>query len=79
MRTSSLSTFSRSNTPKNTRIVVSFRIDKKLWLDFDNYVTSNYGNYKKSPLLESMIRQYMEKQSAIEKYKEDKKEELSRL
>jgi len=44
---------------KDRRIVVSFQCDRDLWLLFDEFMTEKYGNYKKSILIESLIRKYM--------------------
>ena len=41
------------------RSVVSFQVDRALWKEFDEYVTERYGNYKKSILIESLIRKYL--------------------
>jgi hypothetical protein len=41
------------------RLLVSFRCDKMLWFEFDAFMTEHYGNYKKSILIESLIRKYM--------------------
>lgn len=38
------------------RRLVSFQCDRNLWNEFDNYVVETYGNYKKSLVLESLIR-----------------------
>ncbi len=45
--------------PKRT--VVSFQCDYSLWNEFDQEIESTYGKYKKSAVIESLIRQYMDK------------------
>ena len=49
----------------NERIIVSFRIDKSLWIEFDDFMTERYGNYKKSILIESLIRKYMKQKNRL--------------
>lgn len=58
----------KTHTWDSDRIVVSFRIDKKLWYEFDEYLTERYGNYKKSLLIESLIEKYMAKKTTKEPY-----------
>lgn len=51
------------------RSVVSFQIDRELWKEFDEFVTERYGNYKKSILIESLIRKYLkQKKNASSTY-----------
>lgn len=45
------------------RLAVSFQCEKKLWLEFDKFMTDRYGNYKKSILIESLIRKYLKKKT----------------
>lgn len=47
------------------RIAVSFQCEKKLWYEFDKFMTDRYGNYKKSILIESLIRKYMKQKNRI--------------
>ena len=49
----------------NERIIASFRIDKSLWIEFDEFMTERYGNYKKSILIESLIRKYMKQKNRL--------------
>lgn len=51
-----------SDNWKHDRVVVSFRINKSLWIEFDELITERYGNYKKSFLIENLIKKYMIKQ-----------------
>lgn len=44
---------------KPRRGLVSFQIEEKLWKEFDNIVEKNHGKYKKSYIIESLIREYM--------------------
>jgi hypothetical protein len=44
---------------KPKRGLVSFQCEEKLWRDFDNKIEMKYGRYKKSYIIESLIRQYM--------------------
>ena len=39
--------------------VVSFQIDLKLWAEFDHRIESEYGRYKKSKIIENLIRNFM--------------------
>ena len=48
----------RSGKPK--RGLVSFQIEYKLWNEFDKAIEQHHGKYKKSYIIESLIRQYME-------------------
>jgi metal-responsive CopG/Arc/MetJ family transcriptional regulator len=47
--------------PKRT--VASFQIDYKLWNEFDSNVEEEYGKYKKSFIIEDLIRKYMAKKT----------------
>ncbi len=44
---------------KPKRGIVSFQIEEKLWRAFDQKVEKQYGRYKKSYIIESLIREYM--------------------
>lgn len=44
---------------KPKRGLVSFQCEKKLWQEFDNIVEKDHGKYKKSYIIESLIREYM--------------------
>ena len=44
---------------KPKRGLVSFQIEEKLWCDFDKKVEEDHGKYKKSYIIESLIREYM--------------------
>jgi hypothetical protein len=44
--------------PKKT--VVSFQCDLKIWNHFDDIVESEWGKYKKSLIIEDLIRKYIE-------------------
>jgi hypothetical protein len=44
---------------KPKRGLASFQIEEKLWNEFDRKVEQIYGKYKKSYILESLIRQFM--------------------
>lgn len=41
------------------RGLVSFQCEDKLWREFDKKVEQQYGRYKKSYIIESLIREYM--------------------
>jgi hypothetical protein len=41
------------------RGLASFQCEEKLWRDFDKKVEQQYGRYKKSYIIESLIREYM--------------------
>lgn len=58
----------RSHSWDGERIVVSFRCDKDLWMEFDTLMTEKYGNYKKSILIESLIRKYMKQKNKKKDY-----------
>lgn len=45
--------------PKRT--VVSFQISYPLWKDFDKVIEDEYGKYKKSLIIEDLIRKYLDK------------------
>lgn len=47
------------------RMAVSFQCDKELWMEFDKFMTDRYGNYKKSILIESLIRKYMKQKNRL--------------
>lgn len=49
------------------KTVVSFQCEYKLWNDFDEMVESEYGKYKKSLIIEDLIRKYMAKKNKIAK------------
>jgi len=55
----------KSHTWNEDRIIASFRCDKSLWLEFDKFMTDRYGNYKKSILIESLIRKYMKQKNRM--------------
>ena len=44
---------------KPKRGLVSFQCEEKLWCDFDKKVEEDHGKYKKSYIIESLIREYM--------------------
>ncbi|HET6717113.1 MAG TPA: hypothetical protein VFG90_08270 [Nitrososphaeraceae archaeon] len=44
---------------KPKRGLVSFQCEEKLWREFDKKVERQYGKYKKSYIIESLIREYM--------------------
>jgi hypothetical protein len=39
--------------------VVSFQCEMKLWREFDHKVEQDYGKYKKSLIIEELIRKFM--------------------
>lgn len=45
--------------PKRT--VVSFQISYPLWKDFDKVIEDEFGKYKKSLIIEDLIRKYLDK------------------
>jgi hypothetical protein len=45
---------------KPKRGLASFQIEEKLWKDFDTKVEQIYGKYKKSYILENLIRKFMD-------------------
>lgn len=47
----------RSGKPK--RALSSFQCEVKLWDEFDKLVEKEHGTYKKSYIIESLIREYM--------------------
>ena len=46
-------------TNSSKKGVVSFQIDLKLWAEFDHRIESEYGRYKKSKIIENLIRNFM--------------------
>jgi hypothetical protein len=44
------------------RGVVSFQCSDPLWKKFDRVVEKTYGKYKKSKILEEMIRRFVDKE-----------------
>lgn len=68
MRKTTSVTSNKSHNSDNMefkRSVVSFQIDRQLWKEFDEYVTERYGNYKKSILIESLIRKYLKQKKSL--------------
>jgi len=47
---------------KEKRTVVSFQCKNSIWKKFDRMIENKYGKYKKSSVLEEMIRRYVEKE-----------------
>ena len=45
--------------PKKT--VVSFQVNYSLWKHFDEVVENEYGRYKKSLIIEDLIKKYLAK------------------
>lgn len=54
------------NTDDKKKIVRSFQIGSKLWNEFDQLVENEFGQYKKSLVIEHLIRKFM-----IEKCKKE--------
>jgi hypothetical protein len=48
------------------RGVVSFQIEMSLWREFDRKVEDEYGKYKKSYIIENLIRKFMQSQKKID-------------
>ncbi|MDF2736334.1 MAG: hypothetical protein K0S93_190 [Nitrososphaeraceae archaeon] len=44
---------------KPKRGLASFQCEEKLWHEFDKTVEKEHGKYKKSYIIESLIREYM--------------------
>jgi predicted AlkP superfamily phosphohydrolase/phosphomutase len=44
---------------KPKRGLASFQIEEKLWKEFDEQIEKEHGRYKKSYIIESLIREYM--------------------
>ena len=44
---------------KPKRGLVSFQCEEKLWHDFDKIVEKEHGKYKKSYIIESLLREFM--------------------
>ena len=44
---------------KPKRGLASFQCEEKLWREFDKMIEEEHGKYKKSYILESLIRKYM--------------------
>jgi hypothetical protein len=44
---------------KPKRGLASFQCEDKLWREFDKKVEEQHGKYKKSYIIESLIREYM--------------------
>jgi hypothetical protein len=44
---------------KPKRGLASFQCEEKLWREFDKVVEESHGKYKKSYIIESLIREYM--------------------
>ena len=44
---------------KPRRFLASFQIEEKLWRDFDKMIEQQHGKYKKSYIIENLIREYM--------------------
>lgn len=44
---------------KPKRGLASFQIENKLWKEFDQFVEQQHGKYKKSYIIESLIREFM--------------------
>jgi hypothetical protein len=44
---------------KPKRGLASFQCEKKLWKEFDKVVEEQYGRYKKSYIIESLLREYI--------------------
>ena len=47
---------------KEKRTVVSFQCKHSIWKKFHRMIENKYGKYKKSSVLEEMIRRYVEKE-----------------
>ena len=43
----------------SNRILVSMRIMEDLWQEFDSIIEKEYGRYKKSRVIEYLIREYV--------------------
>lgn len=58
---------------KPKRGLASFQIEEKLWKEFDKIVEKEHGRYKKSYIIESLIREYMaaRKSGCVNNNKED--------
>lgn len=52
----------KSGKPK--RCLASFQIETKLWKEFDKSVEKEHGKYKKSYIIENLIRKYLADPSA---------------
>ena len=46
---------------KPRRFLASFQIEEKLWREFDRVIEQDHGKYKKSYIIENLIREYMSK------------------
>lgn len=46
---------------REKKTVVSFQITKSVWNKFDELVERDFGKYKKSLIIEDLIRKYNEK------------------
>lgn len=44
---------------KPKRGLVSFQIEQKIWKEFDKLIEEKYGRYKKSYILENLIRKFI--------------------
>jgi hypothetical protein len=55
----------RAHTWDHDRIVVSFRCDKGTWIEFDEFLTEKFGNYKKSIIIEHLIKKYMKQKKDV--------------
>jgi len=58
-----------TNSNNKKKIIRSFHIDQPLWNEFDMCIEEEFGKYKKSLVIEFLIRNYMK-----EKNKKDSKE-----
>ena len=54
-----------NSTNNKKKIIRSIQIDPQLWSDFDKWVINEYGEYKKSLVIEFLIRQYMNEKNKI--------------
>ena len=59
----------KNNNSNKKKIRVSLFIDSPLWIEFDQVIEKEFGKYKKSLVIEHLIRNHMK-----EKNKNDNKE-----